>query len=45
MKDTLTMMMTVVEVKMTTTRQTFGDGEEVDLLDNDDYDDDDDSNQ
>ena len=30
------MMMTVVEVKMTTTTRTFGDGEEVDLIDNDD---------
>ena len=36
MKGTLTLMMTVVEVKMTTTRRTFGDGEEVDLIDNDD---------
>ena len=40
------MMMTVVEVKMTTTTRTFGDGEKVDLIDNnDDDDDDDDSNQ
>ena len=30
------MMMTVVEVKMTTTTRTFGDGEEDDLIDNDD---------
>ena len=36
MKGTLTMMMTVVEVKMTTTTRTFGDGEEDDLIDNDD---------